>query len=92
MKYFYAPGRAAVPTFFFIDWGFLEAKPTQAVQLFWPSRNAIKLPVTVLGSCRLAGKRAVASSVVRSTETRVTELTDDELAELVTLVRERVIS
>lgn len=40
----------------------------------------------------LAGKRAVASSVVRATETRVTELTDAELAELVTLVRERVIS
>ncbi len=40
----------------------------------------------------LAGKRAVASSVVRSTETRVTELTDAELADLVTLVRDRVIS
>jgi len=40
----------------------------------------------------LAAKRAVASSVVRSTETRVTELSDAELAELVTLVRERVIS
>ena len=40
----------------------------------------------------LAGKRAVASSVVRATETRVTELTDAELTELVTLVRERVIS
>jgi non-specific serine/threonine protein kinase len=40
----------------------------------------------------LAGKRAVASSVVRSTDTRVTELTDGELAELVTLVRDRVLT
>ena len=40
----------------------------------------------------LAGKRAVASSVVRSTDTRVTELTDAELADLVTLVRDKVLT
>ncbi len=40
----------------------------------------------------LAGKRATAASVVRSTQTRVTELSPAELADLVSLVRERVIS
>lgn len=40
----------------------------------------------------LSGKRAVAASVVRSTEAAITELTTAELADLVTLVRERVAS
>lgn len=39
----------------------------------------------------LAGKRAVASSVVRSTEAAITEMSDSELNDLVTLVRDRVL-
>ena len=39
----------------------------------------------------LAGKRALASTVVRSTESAITEMTDGELSELVALVRERVL-
>lgn len=40
----------------------------------------------------LAAKRKVADAVVRSTETAVTELGDDELAALVGLVRQRVLA
>jgi len=39
----------------------------------------------------LAAKRTVAASVVRSTETAVTELSDDDLAALVGLVRSQVL-
>jgi SNF2 family DNA or RNA helicase len=40
----------------------------------------------------LSGKRQVASSVVRSTQARVSDMSNAELADLVRLVRERVIS
>ncbi len=40
----------------------------------------------------LAGKRALASTVVRSTEAAITEMTDGELSDLVSLVRERVLA
>lgn len=39
----------------------------------------------------LAGKRSLASSVVRSTESAVTEMTDTELADLVALARDRIL-
>jgi SNF2 family DNA or RNA helicase len=39
----------------------------------------------------LTSKRALAASVVRSTEASITELSDDDLSDLVSLVRERVL-
>lgn len=39
----------------------------------------------------LTGKRKLAASVVRSTESAITEMSDDDLSELVELVRERVL-